>query len=65
MARAAGRAKKMGRRARSIAEHARMRLSSDEAQRELGGYGLLAEARGLLLPDYPLTDLMKVWFEDR
>jgi hypothetical protein len=62
---AAGRANQMGRRLRSIAGYARMRASSDEAQRRLGGYALLAEARGLLLPDYPLTELMKVWFEDR
>jgi hypothetical protein len=62
---AAGRAKQMGRRVRSIAGYARMRASGDEAQRRFGGYALLAEARGLLLPDYPLTELMKVWFEDR
>jgi hypothetical protein len=54
----------MGRRVRSVAEHGRMRLSSDEAKREQGGYALLAEARQVLLPGYPLTELMKVWFED-
>jgi O-methyltransferase len=42
-----------------------MRRSSDAAERQLGGYALLAEARDVLLPGYPLTDLMKVWFEDR
>jgi O-methyltransferase len=41
-----------------------MRLSSDETARQLGGFSLLAEAREVLLPGYPLTDLMKVWFED-
>jgi hypothetical protein len=55
----------MGRRVGSIAEYARMRLSSDEAERQQGGYALLAEARGVLLPGYPLTELMKAWFEDR
>jgi hypothetical protein len=55
----------MGQRLRSIAESTRMRISKDEAQRELGGYALLAEARGVLLPHYPLTDFMKVWYEDR
>jgi O-methyltransferase len=54
----------MGRRGRSIAEYGRMRLSSDETEREQGGFALLAEARGVLLPGYPLTELMKVWYED-
>jgi O-methyltransferase len=54
----------MARRARSIAGYGRMRLSGDETERQNGGYALLAEARGVLLPGYPLTELMKVWFED-
>jgi hypothetical protein len=56
--------KQIAGRARTISEYARMRLSSDQAERQLGGFALLAEARGVLLPGYPLTDLMKVWFED-
>jgi hypothetical protein len=47
-----------------LAEYGRMRLSGDEAAREYGGFGLLAEARSVLLPGYPLTDMMKVWPED-
>src|SRR3954462_4738443 len=64
VARAARRLRQIGRRGESIAEYGRMRLSSDEAARQNGGYALLEEARDVLLPGYPLTDFMKVWFED-
>jgi O-methyltransferase len=58
------RLKQIARRARSIAEYGRLRLSSDEAERQQGGYSLLAEARDVVLPGYPLTELTKAWFED-
>lgn len=60
-----GRVEQTARSARDIARYGRMRLSSDPAERELGGYALLAAARGVFLPGYPLNDLMKVWFGDR
>ena len=48
-----------------LARYGQMRVSSDPAQRQIGGFALLFEAQQLLLPGYPLTDLTKVWFEDR
>jgi O-methyltransferase len=55
---------KRARDAREWAEIFRRRLSDDEHARQYAGFTLLNRARRSLLPEYRLTEYMKLWFED-